>query len=1110
MNIPSTWIHKIIDRGGDNIAPEFQLINKVLNISLLYSMMSVFSSVLSFLFLGVDIEAIWWVQTSILFSSFFMYLIRGRGYFLIVRPLLVLSLNINVLLLANLFDYQAGVIVFFFPLSTFPFLLFTQHEQLEKYSLSLSSLTFFFIALWDILPSFSSSVLPPEVEIQLNNLGMIQVIIILLIMIYYYDKLKNNIERKLTSNSDMLKEAQAIAHVGNWIYNLGQQSWYWSDELYEILGFSKDRKITTDEFYGFIHPHDRVKVKEALEEVLQNPDYLKLEYRVYSASQEEIYLQMICKPVSDLRGKVHMVKGIIQDISEQKQAEYELIESKLSLADAQEVAGLGSWEYYYKTDELKWSDQLYHLYGVKVGTKITFNQCMVSFIHADFHEVLFRAKNDMSVDGAFNFTYKHYLKSGERRWHRIRGKRIYDYRNNPLKLSGIVQDITDLKEYELALKNSENQYRMLFESNQLGICVADKNLQFIQVNPAFCEIFGYQKDELHQMVVGDLIKHELTDERQSLIVDLIKGETNFFVVEQAYIKKSGETMLGLTAVRGVYDSDGKFIQLVATVQDITEKKIAEEALVAAKEAAEQATLAKSQFLSTMSHEIRTPLNAVIGMAGLLSDTTLNSEQEEYLNIIKIGGENLLSVINDILDYSKIESGNMELESLAFRLANPIDNAVGMLASKAHDKNLELISFVDADVPEHVMGDITRIQQVLINLINNAIKFTDEGEIVVSVEMKEETSDHFLIQFSVKDTGIGIPEDKLHRLFQSFSQVDASTTRKYGGTGLGLAICKRLVELMGGEIWVESTYMQGTTFHFTIAAGKIEEKVQNLITDNMIANQSPHVLVVDDNATNIKILEMQCKSMGLAPHCTSSPHQALEWIESDAHFDLVITDMHMPGLSGYELTLKIREKYSAEELPVILLTSVSTLGDDMDQAIFSEFLTKPVNKATLSKSINKVLDTMPSKEDRAAPEITDEICPLCVLKILVAEDNLINQKVMMKILTKMNLQADLVQNGTEAVEAFENNYYDLVLMDMQMPEMDGLEATRRIRALPLKPQPVIIALTANAMKEERDMCFEAGMDDFLSKPINLPTLKRAMVKWFIPEHVQEGQPHPQSE
>ena len=735
---------------------------------------------------------------------------------------------------------------------------------------------------------------------------------------------------------------------------------------------------------------------------------------------------------------------------------------------------------------------------------------MMSFVHVDYHEVLKRAKSDMSIDGNFNFTYTYHLRSGERRWHRIRGKRIYDYRNNPVKLSGIVQDITDLKEYELALKNSENQYRMLFESNQLGICVANQDLQFVQVNPAFCEIFGFPKEELHQMVVGDLIKHTLTEERRNLIIDLIKGVTNYFVVEQSYVKKDGSTMLGLTAVKGVYDADGRFSKLIATVQDITEKKMAEEALVAAKEAAEQATLAKSQFLSTMSHEIRTPLNAVIGMAGLLADTRLNDEQEEYLNIIKIGGENLLSVINDILDYSKIESGNMEMESLSFRLANPIENAARLLASKAHDKQLELISYVDPEVPEYVLGDITRIQQILVNLINNAIKFTDSGEIVVSVIPKAKTDDKHILQFSVKDTGIGIPEDKLHRLFQSFSQVDASTTRKYGGTGLGLAICKRLVELMGGEIWVESTYMEGTTFHFTITTGIVDEQQAGTSDADDAETKKFRALLIDDNKTNIKILEMQCKSLPLETVSTIDPQKALEWIKQGESFDLVITDMHMPGLNGYDLTTEIRKQYSLKQLPVILLTSVTKLDAGMDRKIFNEFLTKPVKKSTLTNSIKLLLGLEEKAKDRDFIRVKDESCPLCKLSILVAEDNPINQKVMMKLLSKMNLKADLAQNGIEAVEALNQKHYDLVLMDMQMPEMDGLEATRQIRKLPLKQQPIIMALTANAMKEERDMCLDAGMDDFLSKPIGLPTLKKAMLKWLSPENVQEVQSLPPSE
>ena len=369
MDILTNLIQKLIERGKNNISSSYHLINKVLNISLLYSMISVISSLSTILSLDLEGTAFVWVQLSIFCCSLILYLVRGWGGFFTARILLILSMNINILIFSGFFSYYAGIIIFFFPLVTFPFLLFNHYEQGQKWMFSLVSLGFFFVALLEIIPPLSEFHLPVETEKLLNNVGFAQVIIILLVMTYYYDKLKSKIEVELISNTDMLKEAQTIAHLGNWVYDLTLQSWYWSDELYDILGFSKDRKITTDEFYGFIHPYDRLKVKDALEEVLKKPDYLKLEYRVYNSEQKEIFLLMICKPVADARGKVHMVKGIIQDITDQKQAEYDLVESQVSLAEAQGVAAMGSWEYYYKTDELKWSDQLYKLYGVKTGTK---------------------------------------------------------------------------------------------------------------------------------------------------------------------------------------------------------------------------------------------------------------------------------------------------------------------------------------------------------------------------------------------------------------------------------------------------------------------------------------------------------------------------------------------------------------------------------------------------------------------------------------------------------------------------------------------------------------------------------------------------------------------
>ncbi len=610
-----------------------------------------------------------------------------------------------------------------------------------------------------------------------------------------------------------------------------------------------------------------------------------------------------------------------------------------------------------------------------------------------------------------------------------------------------------------------------------AVIVMDADERVTDWNPAAAELFGYAAAEalgrsVDELVFGDADRGEGREVTQEA---LRGGRAQRITTRRRKDGTAVDVELKLVPLMEA----GSHVGFLGIYHDVTE-------LQRARQEAEAATQAKSAFLATMSHEIRTPMNAVIGMTDLLLGTELTGEQREFAEIVHSSGDALLHVIDDILDYSKIEAGKLELEHEPFDLRECVERALEIVAPRAWEKGIELGCLIGEDAPPGILGDAARVRQVLLNLLSNAVKFTEEGEVVVLVEAAAATGKSVQLEIAVRDTGIGIPQDRMDRLFASFSQVDASTTRRYGGTGLGLAISKRLVELMGGTIRAESEEGKGSTFRITLTAVPAELPTADGTLTQLVGKR---VLVVDDNATNREIVTRHARAWRMEPVAVESGAAALALIDGGEKFDVAVLDMMMPLMDGVDLAREIRRRRSRPELALLLLTSLGRLpqadaGDEFDAQ-----LAKPMRASQLYNALVRLLAQDEAPGSAAEPARPGTAGPS--LQILLAEDNAVNQKVALRLLQRLGYTADVASNGFEAIAAIERRRYDVVLMDVQMPELDGLDASRRICARWPDTRPRIIAMTANALPEDREACFAAGMDDYVAKPIRPELLAEAL-------------------
>lgn len=658
------------------------------------------------------------------------------------------------------------------------------------------------------------------------------------------------------------------------------------------------------------------------------------------------------------------------------------------------------------------------------------------------------------------------------------------------------------------LEKSKRRFQDVVNNTGDWIWEVDDEGRYTYSSPAVSKILGYTPAEICDTFMFNHFDYKKRDALSAFMVEHFSKKTPFAEEVFPTRHKNGSVVqLEVNAVP-VTDQSGRLLRFRGGCRDITKRILAIEASHKAKEAAEAANRAKSVFVANMSHEVRTPMNGIIGMTNFLLNTKLTTEQREYAQIVSNSAESLLMVINDILDFSKIEAEKLEFEEIDFNLRLTIEETVQLLAHKAHDKGLELICLIDPDVPSLLQGDPGRLRQVITNLATNAIKFTQNGEVVIKVSLNEDDEDTIKIHFEVKDTGIGIPSTHMNRLFKSFSQVDPSTTRRFGGTGLGLAISKKLTEMMGGDIGVESNEGKGSIFWFTAVFQRQKLSGAHTVTALPLSIQNKRILIVDDNQTNREVLSTYLRGWGCHYATASNAPEALqlmhEAIVAGDPFDLAIIDQSMPDMDGKALALATKTSPDLADTRLVLLTSCGMRGDAMrmKEIGFNAYLLKPVKQSMVFDCLVTVFgDTVEEDESSKRNEIvtrhTIEEARQKEIRILLAEDNLINQKVAMKMLENFGYMASAVMNGKEVLALLEKQKFDLVLMDIQMPEMDGYKATKLIRKSTSEvfdPNVPIIAMTANAMKGDREICLKAGMNDYISKPVDPNQLIQKIAKW----------------
>jgi len=834
---------------------------------------------------------------------------------------------------------------------------------------------------------------------------------------------------------------------------------------------------------------------------------------------EKLFVHVIKSPLYDAAGKVIGIQGIFWDVTQRKRIEEELAyERDLLRALLDHIPDRIYFKDVYSRF-MRCSKSMARRLGLADPREV------VGKTDFDFHspeqaQEFFNDEQRILLTGEplINKLEKQHDTEGNEIWASVTKVPIYTQGGTIAGLVGLSRDITQLKQTERALRQAEEKYRAIYENSVEGIFQTTRDGHFLSANPSLARMYGYDSPEEVVAALTD-IEHQLyvDPERRNEFSRLMreKGEVSGF---ESQVYRKDKTVIWISeSARTVKAPEGGILYYEGIVEDISARKQAELEREQAREAALESARTKAQFLANMSHEIRTPMNAITGMSGLLADTRLTKEQREYVETIRNSTETLLSVINDILDFSKIEARKLTLEVIEFDLREAVESSVEMLAERAHKKAIELSCWIEPDVPDFLRGDPVRFRQILTNLVSNAVKFTEKGEVIVRVTKLEENATRIVARFEVKDTGIGIAPDALSRIFQEFTQVDGSTTRKYGGTGLGLTISKQLVSLLQGEIGVDSTPGEGSTFWVQLPFEKQPGADIPALPSTSESLAGLRVLVVDDTASTRQILHQHLEQWSIADDQATSVAEALTMIQDAAKIGnpylLLIIDLDMPETDGLSLAQTIKNDPQLATSRIIMLTTLlNRLNTTTMKATgISACLVKPIRQSRLRECL---IDAMSASGAVTAQSADPETAPASPtvsraaargVRVLLAEDNVVNQRVALKQLKKLGFSADSVTNGNEVLSALQRVPYDIIIMDCQMPEMDGYEVTRRIRQsgsesyIHLKSAPYIIALTANAMHGDRERCLAIGMNDYLTKPLHMHELEAVLQRALL--HIQ---------